>query len=100
MRLSFLHLGNVAWEEPPTWLFEVESLEELWLAGPNLKRLPPEVARLARLRQLCLWYSKLTALPEELYSMRQLRELRVRDNPLPERAVERLREAVPGCVIY
>jgi hypothetical protein len=32
--------------------------------------------------------------------MTHLRELRISNNPLPDEAVARLREVLPGCTIY
>jgi hypothetical protein len=63
-------------------------------------RLPPDVARLTNLRELMVWYSGLTEVPDALFEMTHLRELRIRDNPLPEGTIEALREALPDCTIY
>ena len=42
----------------------------------------------------------LTDLPAELFEMTQLRELRVRENPLPSNTIDALKEALPDCRIY
>jgi hypothetical protein len=52
------------------------------------------------LRRLHLWYSNLTDLPDDIFGMTALEELRIRDNPLPAGVIERLREALPTCTIY
>ena len=98
--LRFVHFGDHPWAEPPPCLWELEELEELWLASRSLVRIPPDIARLKRLRRLHLWYSSLESIPDELYGMTHLRELRIRDNPLPDGTIDRLREALPGCTIY
>jgi antitoxin component YwqK of YwqJK toxin-antitoxin module len=99
-KLTFLHLGNHPWSEPPAVLGELDNLEELWLTSPRLERLPPAICKLPRLRRLSLWYSSLKTLPDELFEMKQLTELRIRDNPLADGVLERIREALPGCVVY
>lgn len=99
-KLTFLHLGNAPWQEPPPCVWELESLETLWLASPSLRHLPAEVARLGKLERLHLWYSQLEELPDVLFEMTQLKELRIRDNPLPDGTRERLEEALPDCTIY
>jgi antitoxin component YwqK of YwqJK toxin-antitoxin module len=98
--LTFLHLGDHPWAEPPAVLGELASLEELWLASRHLERLPEAICRLPRLRRLHVWYSALTEVPAALFECTQLVELRIRDNPLPDGTVERLREALPQCTIY
>ena len=65
-----------------------------------LRRLPPAICTLPRLRRLSLWHGALTELPPELYACTGLVELRIRGNPLPDGTLERLREALPGCTIY
>src|SRR5262249_2559968 len=99
-KLTFLHVGNHPWAESPAVLGELSSLEELWLTSPRLERLSPAICKLPRLRRLNLWYSSLRTLPDELFAMHQLTELRIRDNPLADGTFERLREALPNCVIY
>jgi hypothetical protein len=99
-KLVSLHLGNHPWSEPPEIIGEISSLEELWLASPRLERLPAAICKLPKLRRLHLWYSALRDLPPEIYECKTLVELRIRENPLPEGTVERLKEALPGCAIY
>lgn len=99
-RLTFLHLGGAPWSEPPACLWELQRLETLWLASRDLQRLPAAVGRLTNLKALHLWYSDLRTLPDELFEMTHLRELRIRDNPLPEGTIDKLREALPDCTIY
>jgi antitoxin component YwqK of YwqJK toxin-antitoxin module len=98
--LTFLHLGDIEWAEPPPCVFEIQSLETLWLASHHLRRLSPTVAQLRNLRMLSIWYSALEELPEELFEMKHLRELRVKNNPLPDSVYKRLAEALPNCTIY
>lgn len=98
--LTFLHLGAAPWSEPPACIWELASLETLWLASRDLTRIPPDVARLENLKELHVWYSALESVPDELFEMTQLTELRIRDNPLPDGTVDRLREALPDCTIY
>ncbi|HUJ60139.1 MAG TPA: leucine-rich repeat domain-containing protein, partial [Kofleriaceae bacterium] len=97
--LRELHLGGHGWAEPPAVIAQLASLEELWLASPALRVLPAAVCKLPRLRRLIVWSSSLRELPPELYECTQLTELRVRDNPLPDGTLDRLREALPGCTI-
>ncbi len=98
--LSELHLGAHGWAEPPAVLGELAALESLWIASKSLKVLPPAICKLPRLRRLIVWYSDLTSLPDELFECTQLVELRVRDNPLPEGTIDRLRAALPTTTIY
>jgi hypothetical protein len=99
-KLVSLHLGNHPWTEPPAMIGEMSSLEELWLASPKLERLPAAICKLPKLRRLHLWYSALRDLPPEIYECKTLVELRIRENPLPDGTLERLKEALPGCTIY
>lgn len=98
--LTFLHLGDVPWSEPPDCLWELETLETLWIASPTLKRLPPDVARLPNLTELMVWYSSLEEVPDELFEMTQLEELRIGHNPLPDGTIDLLKEALPDCKVY
>lgn len=98
-KLLSLHLINHTWAEPPAIIGELTSLEELWLASPRLERLPAAICKLPRLRRLHLWYSALRELPPEIYSCTQLVELRIRENPLPDGTLDRLKEALPNCAI-
>jgi Leucine-rich repeat (LRR) protein len=99
-KLTFLHIGNHPWSDAPAVLGELSNLEELWLTSRRLERLSPAICKLPRLRRLNLWYSSLTTLPDELFEMHGLIELRIRDNPLRDGTLERIREALPNCVIY
>lgn len=98
--LTFLHLGDHAWEEPPAVLGECMQLETLWIASRALKRLPAAICKLPKLKELMLWYSSVTEVPDELYEMTQLRELRIKNNPLPDAVYARLAEALPDTKIY
>lgn len=98
--LRFLHCGDVPWATPPDCIWELKNLEKLWLASRSLTHLPVDVARLKKLKTLCIWYSNLKELPACLFGMTHLTEIRVRENPLPEGTIERLREALPNTTIY
>ncbi len=98
--LTFLHLGEHPWEEPPAVLGECTKLETLWIASRALKRLPVAICKLPALKKLVLWSSSLTEVPDELYEMKQLEELRISSNPLPDEVYEKLAEALPNTKIY
>jgi hypothetical protein len=98
--LTFLHLGAHQWEEPPAVVGECTKLETLWIASRALKRLPAAICKLPNLKQLMLWYSSVTEVPDELYEMKQLEELRIKNNPLPDEVYEKLAEALPNTKIY
>jgi hypothetical protein len=87
-------------EEIPRCLFELEDLRELWVASPRFRHLSPEIERIKGLRRLIFWYSRVEEVPEALFSMTRLEEIRIGHNPLPEGTIERLKEALPGCKIY
>ncbi|MGE3762040.1 MAG: hypothetical protein AB7L94_07305 [Kofleriaceae bacterium] len=98
--LTFLHLGDHLWEEPPAVLGECTKLETLWIASRALKRLPAAICKLPNLKELMLWYSSVTEVPDELYEMTQLKELRIKHNPLPDEVYKKLEEALPNTAIY
>ena len=98
--LTFLHLGDHQWEEPPDVLGECTKLETLWIASRSLKRLPAAICKLPALKELMLWYSSVTEVPDELYEMTQLKELRIKNNPLPDEVYAKLAEALPNTKIY
>ena len=98
--LTFLHLGDHDWEEPPEILGECTTLETLWIASRALKRLPAAICKLPKLTRLMMWYSSVTEVPDELYEMKQLTELRIKENPLPDGVYKRLADALPNTTIY
>jgi internalin A len=98
--LTFLHLGDHQWEEPPAVVGECMQLETLWIASRALKRLPAAICKLPKLRQLMLWYSSVTEVPDEIFEMKQLEELRIKNNPLPDEVYKKLAEALPNTKIY
>jgi hypothetical protein len=98
--LTFLHLGDHQWEEPPAVLGDCTKLETLWIASRALKRLPAAICKLPNLKELMLWYSSVTEVPDEIYEMKQLKELRIKNNPLPDEVYKKLAEALPNTTIY
>ena len=83
-----------------SFIADMTSLEELWLASHSLEHLPPAICKLPKLRRLHLWYSNLSSVPEELFACTKLEELRITNNPMPDETVERLRKALPRTTIY
>jgi Leucine-rich repeat (LRR) protein len=98
--LTFLHLGDHGWKEPPAVVSEIRTLKTLWIASRALERLPAEIVTLPNLKELMLWYSNVSEVPPELFEATHLRELRISNNPLPDGTIEKLKEALPNCKIY
>ena len=98
--LTFLHLGDHQWKEPPAVLGECMQLETLWIASRALQRLPAAICKLPKLKELMLWYSSVSEVPDEIYEMTQLTELRIKNNPLPDEVYKKLAEALPNTKIY
>lgn len=115
-------LGN-RYREFPKVLSELTSLEEISLSSNELKYVGPEIGKLKNLRILIMNFNKLkvlpkeigelqnllylelgrnqlTHLPDEIKYLTNLQELHIENNELSEVEKEKIRKALPKCVIH
>ena len=87
--LEVLHVGWNPIERLPAEVLELGRLRELNVSQCRLTSLPAEISRLRNLRVLKAPGNRLRAVPESLFAM-QLKELDLRNNPLPPAMRRRL----------
>jgi hypothetical protein len=115
-------LGN-KFKSFPTVLTHLEQLEEISLSsnqleyvGPEigsltnlrilimnnneLKSLPGELGQLENLLYLELGNNQLTSLPDEIKELTKLQELHIERNQLTEAEKQKIKKALPNCVIH
>ncbi len=85
---------------PAVCFMGLTQLEKLWLGGNALTSLGVDIGAMLSLRELHLSHNRLTALPPEIASLKQLKVLAGRaagppeHHPVPEQAASRLTEWV------
>ncbi|HRJ16967.1 MAG TPA: leucine-rich repeat domain-containing protein, partial [Saprospiraceae bacterium] len=83
----------------PAEIGSLSHLTELYLYGNQLTSLPPEIGQLSELTLLNLDGNQFTELPESLSQLQYLRTLSLHRNPLPAAEVEKIRRALPNCIV-
>jgi Leucine rich repeat/WG containing repeat len=94
LRLSFNQLSAL-----PAEVWSLANLKGLNLEGNQLSALPAEVGNLTNLQTLGLQGNRLTALPAEVAKLANLQLLLLQGNPIPKIEIERLKAAIPKCLI-
>ncbi len=100
IRLTTLRLGSNHFEEFPVSVSGLQQLQTLDLANNRLKTLPPDILKLGKLETLDLRFNRFESVPRDLLAMKQLRHLLIAGNPLPEKEVKALRNALNKTRIY
>jgi Leucine-rich repeat (LRR) protein len=80
-RLINLELSELALSQLPTELWQLTSLQELWLRNNQLSQLPAELWQLTNLQELNLSANRMIQLPTEIGQLTSLQTLIVSDIP-------------------
>lgn len=101
-KLTTLYLNDNALSSLPDSLGDLRTLCYLNLDRNQLAALPASIGKLESLRWLRLNGNRLSALPADMSGLaRSLKRLYLRENPLPESELNRIRKALPNCeIIY
>jgi len=120
--ISINLLGN-QFTSFPTVLSHLNSLEEISMPSNKLKYVGPEIGRLRNLRILIMNFNQLTSLPKEIGNLKKLlylelgrnkltslpveikqltnlQELHIENNALSEIEKQKIRQALPNCLIH
>ena len=83
----------------PTSLAKLDALTDLQLAANQLAEFPACILDMKSLKRLDLQRNKLARLPEDLAALGELQLLRLSGNAFSTNEVQRIREALPDCMI-
>jgi internalin A len=79
-----LDLSNKNLSQLPSEIWQLTSLQQLFLVSNELCELPPEIGQLTSLQQLYLSYNQLSQLPSEIGQLTSLQQLTLFNNQLCE----------------
>ena len=88
--------SGVGWFEIPSFIYDWTNLRELVLSRNHIDRVDPKVGQLRHLHQLDLRENRCTQLPDNVFSLPNLREALFDGNPLEEQTIKRLEEIFPS----
>ena len=74
---------------------KLSSLRELGLSDNQITRLPNEICNLHELSHMYIYNNKLTSLPDSIHKLTKLRELWMRGNMMSMQEIQRIRTALP-----
>jgi leucine-rich repeat protein SHOC2 len=98
--LAFLYLNDNALAELPAVVGDLSKLKYLNADRNRLAAIPASLCGLPELRWLRLNSNQITALPANLAPLsKNLQRLYLRDNPIPDPEKERIRKALPNCMV-
>lgn len=106
----------------PTELYQLKSLKDLWLSSNKIKEisedieqlenlfsldfrdnqiefLPNNITKIKKLNFIDLSYNKIKTLPQSIANMKGLRKLYLVGNPIGNEEKDRIRKALPNCII-
>lgn len=98
-QLTFIGLTGNPLPTLPASLLELTSLNYLLVADTGLKELPEGIGALKTLLFMDLRRNQLKALPRAMATLKQLKQVKLGGNPLPQSEIDWLRGALPGCSI-
>lgn len=98
-QLKYLSLKNNNLSLLPDSITKLSSLEGLWFRRNSLTKLPDSIGKLSKLKTLDISYNAITSLPESIIDLQQLEDFNLTKNPIADKEIERLREALPNCKI-
>lgn len=93
--LSSNKLTNVGTE-----IGNLKNLRILIMNNNQLKTLPKEIGELTNLLYLEIGNNQLTSLPDEIKYLTSLQELHIEGNRLSNEEKEKLKKALPNCVVH
>ncbi len=100
INLRRVYLNDNALEALPASFAKLASLEDVALAGNKFVDLPPALLELPNLRNLDLrGNGAITALPPNVGDMKALRTLTLSGCRIPKAERDRIRQALPECVV-
>lgn len=97
--LTELDLSNNQIKKIPSGFGNFKNLEVLDLSHNNIVSIHYRINRVRSLKQLKLNDNNLRRLPKELVNLKQLRLLDISNNPISDAEYERIKKAMPWCVV-
>ena len=98
-RLRMLGLTDNQLTTLPESIGNLENIRDLYLRYNNLTSLPESIGKLQNLEYVDLTSNQLTALPKSIKYLKNLSMMYLRDNPMSQEYVDRLRTLLPNCEI-
>lgn len=100
LNLRTLHLESNELTSLPDSFAQLTELKKLYLGGNPFQQLPLVVCQLPKLELLDIPYAQLSSLPPiEIAQLKQLKQLNLRENPIPTTELERIKTLLPHTEI-
>jgi Leucine-rich repeat (LRR) protein len=97
--LQFLYLSNTNTKLLSSHFERLPDLEVLIIENNPLEKIPFNIYKAQKLRVLSLRGNKLTRLPDSIAQLEHLSVLDLRGNPIPAEEIEKIRALLPGCEV-
>lgn len=98
-QLNFLGLSGNPMSTVPPAVLKLPALNYLLIADSGLKQLPEDIGSLKTLLFMDVRRNQLSALPRSLATLKNMKQIKLGGNPLPQAELDWLRRALPGCSI-
>jgi Leucine-rich repeat (LRR) protein len=97
--LQFLYLSNTNTKMLSSHFERLPDLEVLVVENNPLEKIPFTIYKSQKLRVLSLRGNKLTRLPDSISQLEHLSVLDLRGNPIPAEEIEKIKILLPGCEV-
>ncbi len=97
--LQFLYLSNTNTKALSAHFERLPDLEVLVIENNPLETIPFNIYKAQKLRVLSLRGNKLQRIPDSISQLEHLSVLDLRGNPIPAEEIEKIRALLPGCEV-